>query len=503
MPQFAVSDREKVNLIEEASATPGTTPASPRWQGARFTGESLKSGISKEKSAEIVASRGVSALIPLALNAGGGLDFEWSYQENGFSALDLLLKGALAADWVLTAEKYNAGTADSAITDLAVTTGIITTTAVSPAWAVGMLIRATGFADALNNRVFRASAGSATSITPVTAGGAAEAAPGAQARVKCIGVQGAAGDLLAVTAGGNGITSTALNWTTFGLVVGQWVRPGTLAGGDAFSFVGTAANNGWCRISAITATKLSFDRVPAGWAADAAAGKTIRVFFGDYLRQGTVVKTYSVEKQNTDLSPVRYQVFKGMMVDQLSTTIPARKVLTGHVEFVGMTATPVSQTRTASSTDAAASVADPFSASSNVGTLYEAGVAVTADYLTQLDFAIANNGRQLPYVGSLGAAGVNMGEATITGTVKFWFRDETMYNKAINNVATSLALPVQDAAGNSMIFDFPNVQFNDADNAGGSKGNDVAASLPFTALTDPVLGYEMHVQRCELVGTAA
>jgi len=39
----------------------------------------------------------------------------------------------------------------------------------------------------------------------------------------------------------------------------------------------TATNNDFCRASVVAARWISLDRVPAGWTADAGAGKAIRI----------------------------------------------------------------------------------------------------------------------------------------------------------------------------------------------------------------------------------
>lgn len=498
----------KLSLVREV--TLGTVPATPQWEPMRYTGESLTGSPRTVLSDEIVTGRMVADLVQVGRDVAGGVDFEWSYHRYGHGGLDLALEGALCATWTKTSEKDNNGTADSAITDVAVTTGIFTTTSVSPAWAIGMLVRATGFTDTAINRIFRASAGSATSLTPTVVAGGAEAAPPGTARLKCLGVQGASGDLAAVTSGGNGITSTALNWTTFGLAVNQWVRIGTEAGGDAFSFAGTAANNGYARISIIAAGKLSFDVVPTGWAADTAAGKTIRVFFGDYVRNGTTVLGHSIEAQHTDLAPV-YRLFKGMVVNTISMALASQAIVRGTVGFLGM-GVAVSTTRTAGSTDDTAETADVLNAAGNVGRVAENGVALSGVYMLENTLNLANNARQQPAVGGLGTSdpysfvGVALGRMVVSGTARFYFANETLLNKALNSTASSLDWMIKDAAGNTFLVDVPKVKFATAQAPAAGLDQDVVLEMNWQALkyTPPTgADYQVHLQRLELAGTAA
>jgi hypothetical protein len=89
-------------------------------------------------------------------------------------------------------------------------------------FAVGHLVRTTGFTAAGNNGLRRAGAGTTATVIKL-AGGTVDAAPAAAARAKAIGFEGAAGD---ITATATGLGSTALDFTTLGLVAGMWVWVG-------------------------------------------------------------------------------------------------------------------------------------------------------------------------------------------------------------------------------------------------------------------------------------
>jgi hypothetical protein len=99
----------------------------------------------------------------------------------------------------------------------------------------------------------------------------------------------------AVTAGGNGLTSTALDFTTLGLAAGRLVKVGD--GDNAGHSLATAADNCFCRISAVAAHELSFDVVPAGWAADTGTGVALRAFAGDFLMNSSIIHSNTIERQ--------------------------------------------------------------------------------------------------------------------------------------------------------------------------------------------------------------
>src|SRR5204863_5233062 len=118
-----------------------------------------------------------------------------------------------------------------------------------------------------------------------TAGLVVEAAPPANAIVEVAGVQGASGD---IQIDGNGdLIASAINLTTLGLSVGQWIKIGGTAASTAFANQPTY--NGRARITAIAAGKLSLER--RSWtvgAADNGSGKTIQVFFTRWFRNVSI-----------------------------------------------------------------------------------------------------------------------------------------------------------------------------------------------------------------------
>ena len=137
----------------------------------------------------------------------------------------------------------------------------------------------------------------------------AETAPPGTGRLKVVGFQGASGDITA-TAGGLG--STSLDFTTLGLAVGQWIKVGGTAAGDRFA---TAGLNDWARIVAISANALTLDNKPSGWTTDAGTSKTIKVWFGDYIKNGVTKTALTLEKGFLGQDTPTYIALRGMTVN--------------------------------------------------------------------------------------------------------------------------------------------------------------------------------------------
>jgi Phage tail tube protein len=86
------SSQTRVAVIKET--TWGTTPSSPVFLNARYTGESLNLTRTNIVSDEIRSDRNVTDLVQVAGASGGGLTLEMSYGGSG-SALDAILESAL------------------------------------------------------------------------------------------------------------------------------------------------------------------------------------------------------------------------------------------------------------------------------------------------------------------------------------------------------------------------------------------------------------------------
>jgi len=71
-------------------------------------------------------------------------------------------------------------------------------------------------------------------------------------------------------------------------------------------------------LSTVGPHQLSFDVVPAGWAADAGASVALRVFAGDFLVNGSTIRSNTIERQYLDHAPVDYEYFTGQALNVLA-----------------------------------------------------------------------------------------------------------------------------------------------------------------------------------------
>lgn len=466
------ASRLRVTAVRES--TPGTTPTTPRMRTVRLTGESLARTPEYMTSDEIRTDRMNSDPILGMISAGGGINFEFSYPVDE-SPMSEFLRSAMYSTWMNTPQRFNDGTADSVITAVTASSDTYTVTA-GDAFAVGHLVRATGFTNAANNGIFRAQAGSnATSVVAPSAPGLAdETAPPGTARLKVVGFQGASGD---ITATASGLGSTALDFTTLGPRVGQWIKVGGTAVGNRFN---TGPNNAFVRITAISANALTLDNLPVGWAIDAGTGKTISVWFGDQIKNGVTDTALTIEKGFMGQAVPNYITYRGMRVSQAQLSMSTKEKVRGSFTFAGM-GSGLDTTSLDASPDVETTNA-VMSANVDVGRITEAGAnACGSNFIRSLEINVNNNTRMIESICSAAPVDVQPGEATVTGRLSTYFTDNALLTKFYNNTPTSLAVMLNKNS-QAFITQVPRVTYTGGGNpAASGKNTDVMVDFEFTA----------------------
>lgn len=464
----------RVQLASVRESTLGTTPNTPRMRKRRFVSEGLSFTPDYIDSDEIRSDRMLGDPIKVMQASQGPVAGELSYPVD-LSPLSEDIRSAFFNTWVNTPQADNDGTADSVITDIATTNTVITGT-FSGTVQVGMLVRSTGMGVANNNGVFRCTTASATVPRFVGSGITDEAAPPAAARVKVVGCQGTAGDIDATS---TGLSSTALVFTDMGLAIGQWVKIGGTATGDKFV---TAALNDWVRITAITATTLTFDNRPSGWTTETGTGLTIKIWFGDQIRNGTTRTSQSIEKGFLAQTVPTYIVNTGMVVNTMDVNMTSKQKIGINFSYTGMGGSQ-STTPLDASPDAV-TTGQVMAGNANVGRVAEAGSQVSSpNWAREVTFQINNNLRTLESVDQTSPVHINEGECTVTGKLSSYFGDNSLLAKLYAGTATSLNSRVAKNS-QALVFSLPRVTMRTGNPAVTGKNTDVMLDADFTASID-------------------
>jgi len=483
------SNRVQIAAVRETTA--GTTPGTPRMRLVRATGESLDFTPEYIDSDELRSDRMLGAPILAMQGAKGGINAELSYPDDNSPASDIW-RSTFGSTWVNTNSRDNDGTADSVITDIATTNEVATVTT-GTAFVAKELVRFTGFTVAGNNGVFACTTGSATVPRFVGAGLTNETAPPAAAKMQVVGFIGDSGDINATS---TGLSSTTTDFTTFtGLVAGKWIKIGGTGAGNRFV---TSALNGWARITAISATALTLDNLPTGWTTETGTGLTIKVWFGDYIRNGTTATSLSIEKGFLDQTTPTYIINTGMHVNSHSLQIQSRNKVTQAIDFLGMGGSQSTTALDASPDAVTAGLV--MAANSSVGRIAENNSPLTSpNWASALTINFSNNLRTIEAADQTSPVGISFGEFGASGNLTNYFGDNSLLAKLYNGTATSLNTRITKTTSSvpqAVIWTFPTVYLRGGGNPqAGGKNQDVMQAFTWAAAYNSTYGCSAQMDR--------
>lgn len=222
-------------------------------------------------------------------------------------------------------------------------TGYSVATAAALGFLAGSLVLASGYAIAGNNGLKLATAADADSVD--VAGLTAEALGTGTLRV--VGFQFADGDLemSGVSGGAFVLSSTVQALDVLGLIPGEWI----FIGGDAATTRFEAGGNpiaGYARIAVdgISENAIAFDKATFAPAVNDGAGKTIRLFFADVIRNEDdpdLIQRFSSTIERTlgrDDDGIQSEYITGAVASELTWTSPLSNLVNVDLGYVGQRA---------------------------------------------------------------------------------------------------------------------------------------------------------------------
>lgn len=283
---------------------------------------------------------------------------------------------------------------------------------------------------------------------------------------------------ISASASDNSLNDSANGFST--LQVNQWIK---------VSGFTKAANNGIFKIvSKPSAGKITISGTTLE---DESAGASVIIVMGEQIVNGVTFDTYTLERKYTDLPATEgFVEFNMMAIESWSVNVQRDQIITMAFEWVGKR--EISRSATiASSYDAAPTWAITAGVDNVLGIL-EAQVRMDTYGFT---FKTNNGLRTREIIGSLGPVSIGSGTFTVEGTLQVYFSTHALYDKYLNFGTTSLALVVQDASGNTYVFDFPRVRLTAGQRPVTGQNQDVMADMNFQAFMHPSEGVTVRIVR--------
>lgn len=393
------------------------------------------------------------------LNASGGVNHNLTFEN-----LTDIMQGVLFADIRQKGHEEPTGVT-AALYSVADTTGFV----------VNSLVKGQSFTNAANNALTVATA-VVSNTSVAVAGLVLEAGPPTGANINVVGHQAVLDDLGVSMAGDLPvISSTLLDFTTLGLVEGQWIFVGGDLAADQFA---TAANNGWKRIRSIATNAITVDKSDTLMVTEVlAGGETIRLFYGDVLRNesGTLIKRRSYNVERTLGAPdeafpaqIQSEVLIGSVPNEVTLNVPSAELLNLDLSFVSID----NEQRTGATGPKQTGVLDfasakEYNTSSDVPRIRigivsdtDANILPLFAFITEGTVVINNNVTPNKAVGVLGAFDVTAGTFSVSGSVTAYFASVAATQAVRNNADVTIDMSfVRDNQG--IVFDMPLVALGD------------------------------------------
>ncbi len=343
------------------------------------------------------------------------------------------------------------------------------------AYTAGGLVFSANFTNATNNGVHHISSAAAASLV-VDTNLVDEASPPAGATLVEVGVRGVAGDIdVDVTGSLPALSSTTLDFTTLGLIPGEWI----FIGGDTASlaFV-NAANNGFKRIKSIAANLLTIDKSDLTMVTEASTTETVEIYFSRVLKNestSALIKRRTYQAERTLGAPddaipaeIQSEYLVGAVPSEAVLNITQADKITVDFSFV---ATDNEQRTGAvgvkSGNRPAIVEADAFNTSSDFTRIRLATVDAADEaptplfaFVTELSITANNNLTPNKAVSVLGAFDITAGIFAVSASMTAYFSDVAAVSAVRNNADITLDLAIVKANA-GIVVDLPIIALGD------------------------------------------
>ena len=288
-----------------------------------------------------------------------------------------------------------------------------------------------------------------------------EAAPPDTARVYRVGFQSAAGDVDVSVAGSvYTLTSTVLDFTSLGLIVGEWVF---LGGDGALAKFLTTANNGFARVRAVAANVLTLDKTQDTMATEANTTQLLHLYFGDFLRNepdpaDIVKRTLQFER---DLGDPGFEYAIGQVPSVMRVNLAANNKAMIDLTFIGTDTETAAAAKAGDRPDAV--LASPFNTASDFSWLRlqrASNEALVEANLIEASLEINNNPGPVAALSSLGPIDVTLGFFQVTGRIVAVFTTTDAIDFVRDNIEATFAFGmVRENEG--VLVDIPSMGLGD------------------------------------------
>lgn len=208
------------------------------------------------------------------------------------------------------------------------------------------------------------------------------------------------------------------------------------------------------------------------------------------IKNGTTNSYFTVEKNTPNAAGTNYFTqFTDMQVGGMTLNIAQGAIVAGNFSLLGSGNPTNSGTSLDTNGYTAAPTFPVYNSLANVSAVLVDGV--TAGSVESINFTITNNLREQRAIGNVAPAGVASGQFNVSGTIRIYFSDNTLYTKFINDQTFAISVTLDDETGatngNQYTIRLPRCKFTNVTKNITGNNQDVLLEGGFQALLDPTL----------------
>lgn len=197
------------------------------------------------------------------------------------------------------------------------------------------------------------------------------------------------------------------------------------------------------------------------------------------LKAGITRRSFTFERF-FDVGTDEYHRYTGSEVNTLNISVAPNAMVTTTLGIIGKDLDSANLTsQVAGATYDAPSTNSPFD--SFTGTINEGGSPVAV--VTQIDLNLENGIEPAFVIGSQTTIEPSDGKSRLSGTLTAYYENKDIYEKFLNETASSISFSLVDPAGNTTQFDMSNIKYTGG-NPDVSGDGPVTVAMEFTALYD-------------------
>jgi hypothetical protein len=282
----------------------------------------------------------------------------------------------------------------------------------------------------------------------------AEASPPAEARLYLVGYAAASGDI-AVNSNGQ-LTSTTLDFSTLGLVPGQYIYIDGLT---------QSVTSKMARVTMVGDHVLTLAN--SEFTTEEGTGKTVRLFVSSFVRNVPVdsaefVKTEYTMEARYNTTPVIYEYARAVAANQMTINAPLTEKMTMDLTFVAQDLSAPSETALPGSGYIEFVANEAYNTVTNLNRVRLTGIddSGLSTFLKDVTVTVNNNVSGENVLGVMGAAFTNIGNLEITMETETVMTDGAVLAAIRNNATVNFELAGVNGDG-AIVVNIPAMTLGD------------------------------------------